>query len=130
MIYWIKIIKGVIKAEIKHRYGNQLYSRGGLLGWIQQRWFEFRQGHGTYLGFVLSFVNFVLIAYSLFLEKMFRNLTLLQFCLIFGSLYVPTGVIIGRLHIKKQVRYDTGMIFNQNPGLQAMMEARAREQEP
>ncbi len=97
------------------------YSRGGLLGWIQMRWFEFRQGHGTYLGFVLSFVNFVLIAYSLFLEKIFRNLTLLQFCIIFGSLYVPTGVIIGRLHIRKQVRYDTGMIFNQNPGLQAMM---------
>jgi len=24
------------------------YSRGGLLGWIQERWFEFRQGHGTY----------------------------------------------------------------------------------
>jgi len=97
------------------------YSRGGLLGWIQMRWFEFRMGHGTYLGFVLSFVNFVLIAYSLFLEKIFRNLTLLQFCLIFGSLYVPTGIIIGRLHIRKQVRYDTGMIFNQNPGLQAMM---------
>jgi len=97
------------------------YSRGGLFGWIQERWFEFRQGHGTYLGFVLSFVNFVLIAYSLFLEKIFRNLTLLQFCLIFGSLYVPTGIIIGRLHIKKQVRYDTGMTFNQNPGLQAMM---------
>ena len=97
------------------------YSRGGLLGWIQERWFEFRQGHGTYLGFVLSFVNFVLIAYSLFLEKIFRNLTLFQFCLIFGCLYVPASIILGRLHIKKQVRYDTGMIFNMNPGLQAMM---------
>jgi len=27
----------------------------------------------------------------------------------------------GRLHIKKQIRYDTGMAFNVNPGLQAMM---------
>ena len=97
------------------------YNRGGLLGWLQERWFEFRQGHGTYLGFILSFVNFVLISYNLFLEKIFKDLTLLQFCLIFGSLYLPAGIIIGRLHIKKQIRYDTGMIFNQNPGLQAMM---------
>ena len=39
----------------------------------------------------------------------------------FGSLYVPASIIIGRLHIKKQIRYDTGMTFNVNPGLQAMM---------
>ncbi len=97
------------------------YSRGGFLGWIQERWFEFRQGHGTYLGFVLPFVNFVLISYNLFLEQVFSNLTLFQFCLIFGSLYVPAGIIIGRLHIRNQIRYDTGMAFNVNPGLQAMM---------
>ncbi len=97
------------------------YSRGGAAGWLQERWFEFRQGHGTYLGFVLSFVNFVLIAYSLFLEEIFVDLSLLQFCLIFGAAYVPVSVIIGKVHIKKQARYDTGMIFNQNPGLQAMM---------
>ena len=66
-------------------------------------------------------MNFVLIYYSLFLEKIFRNLTLLQFCLIRGSLYVPTGIIIDRPHIRKQVGYDAGMILNQNPGLQAMM---------
>jgi len=63
----------------------------------------------------------VLIAYSLFLEKIFRDLTLFQFCLAFGSLYVPASVILGRLHIRKQIRYDTGMAFNVNPGLQAMM---------
>ena len=97
------------------------YSSGGLAGWFQERWFEFRQGHGTYLAFVLSFVNFVLITYSLFLEKVFVGLTLLQFCLIFGTIYVPASTIIGRVHIKKQAKYDTGMIFNQNPGLQAMM---------
>lgn len=97
------------------------YSRGGLAGWTQERWFEFRQGHSTYLAFILSFVNFVLITYSLFLEKVFVELTLLQFCLVFGAVYVPAGIVIGRVHIKKQARYDTGMIFNQNPGLQAMM---------
>ena len=97
------------------------YSRGGLLGWLQERWFEFRQGHTTYLGFVLSFVNFVLIAYSLFLQEIFKDLTLFQFCAMFGAIYIPASIIIGRIHIHKQARYDTGMIFNQNPGLQAMM---------
>lgn len=97
------------------------YSSGGVVGWFQERWFEFRQGHGVYLGFVLSFVNFVLISYSLFLEKVFTELTLFQFCFVFGMIYIPAGVIIGRIHIEKQAKYDTGMIFNQNPGLQAMM---------
>lgn len=97
------------------------YSQGGLSGWLQERWFEFRQGHGTYLGFILSFVNFVLIAYNLFLEEMIKDLTLFHFCSIFGSIYIPVSIIIGRVHIQKQARYDTGMIFNQNPGLQAMM---------
>lgn len=55
------------------------------------------------------------------IEKIFRDITLLQFCLVFGSLYVPASIILGRLHIKKQIRYDTGMAFNVNPGLQAMM---------
>ncbi len=97
------------------------YSRGGLLGWLQERWFEFRQGHNTYLGFVLSFVNFVLIAYSLFLQEIFKDLTLFQFCVVFGAISVPASRIFGRVHIHIQARYDTGMIFNQNPGLQAMM---------
>ncbi len=92
-----------------------------MLGWIQERWFEFRQGHGTYLGFVLSFVNFVLIAYSLFLQEIFKDLTLFQFCVVFGGIYIPISIVIGRVHIKKQRRYDTGMSFNVNPGLQAMM---------
>lgn len=97
------------------------YSSGGIVGWFQERWFEFRQGHGTYLGFILSFVNFVLISYSLFLEEVFAELTLLQFCMVFAALYIPVGIIIGRIHIKKQAKYDTGMIFNQNPGMKVMM---------
>ena len=97
------------------------YSRGGLIGWVQERWFEFRQGHSTYLAFLLSFVNFVLITYNLYLEKVFVDLSLLQFCIVFGSLYVPVSIVIGRTHIKKQYQYDTGMTFKHNPGLQAIM---------
>ena len=97
------------------------YSRGGLAGWIQERWFEFRQGHGTYLGFILSFVNFVLITYNLFLGKVFVELSLFHFCLVFGTVYIPMGIVLGRFHIDKQARYDTGMISNENPVFRAMM---------
>ena len=97
------------------------YSSGGIIGWMQERWFEFRQGHSTYLAFILSFVNFTLISYSLFLEKILPDLSLLNFCLVFGFVYVPCSIFIGRTHIRKQVKYDTAMIFNQNPGLQAIM---------
>lgn len=96
------------------------YGSGGLLGWLQERWFEFRQGHSTYLGFFLSFINFTLITFNLFLEKVFVDLSLLQFCIVFGVLYIPISIIIGRTHIKKQVKYDTGMTFKHNPGLQAI----------
>ncbi len=98
------------------------YSRGGLVGWIQERWFEFRQGHSTYLGFALSFINFVLITYNLFLEKVLPDFSLFQFCVVFGLLYTPTSIIIGRFHIDKQARYDTGMISNENPVFRAMMD--------
>ncbi len=79
-------------------------------------------GHGTYLAFILSFVNFVLISYNLFLEKVFPDLTLFEFCLVFGLIYVPASTLIGIRHIRKQVKYDTGKIFNQDPGHQAMMD--------
>jgi len=98
------------------------YSRGGLTGWIQERWFEFRQGHTTYLGFALSFINFVLITYNLFLQEVFTSLSLFQFCVIFGLVYTPVSIIIGRFHIDKQARYDTGMISNENPVFRAMMD--------
>lgn len=38
-------------------------------GWFRRRWWEFRQGHSVYLIFVLTFVNFILIAYRLLIEK-------------------------------------------------------------
>lgn len=97
------------------------YSGAGEGSWVRKRWFEFRQGHGTYLGFFLSFTNFVLISYNLLLEQVFPDLPLLQFCIIFGSLYVPTSIIIGKWHLEKQVKYDIGMTVKHNPGIQAVL---------
>ena len=38
-------------------------------GGARRRWWEFRQGHSIYLIFVLTFVNFILIAYRLLIER-------------------------------------------------------------
>ena len=37
--------------------------------WVRRRWWEFRQGHSIYLIFILTFVNFILIAYRLLIEE-------------------------------------------------------------
>ena len=39
--------------------------------WFRRRWYDFRQGHGMYLVFAMTFTNFVLIFY---------NITLLLSC--------------------------------------------------
>ena len=39
------------------------------MGWPQQRFFEFRAGHGTYLAFAVSLVTFVLIVHRLLIER-------------------------------------------------------------
>ncbi len=70
-------------------------------GWIRRRWWEFSQGHSTYLIFLLTFMNFVLIAYRLlieripFIQELFPQLWI--FVLIFLVSYIPASTIIGTL---------------------------------
>ncbi len=74
------------------------------MGWPQQRFFEFRAGHGTYLAFAVSLVTFVLIVHRLLIERVpelnaiFGDL--LIFTIVFAILYVPIAVFIGRWHMR------------------------------
>ena len=67
--------------------------------WFRRRWYDFRQGHGMYLVFAMSFVNFVLIFYRLlieevnFLDEIFSNLWI--FVIIFLMGYIPLAILIG-----------------------------------
>ena len=76
-------------------------------GWTRERWYEFRTGHSTYLIFVLTFVNFVLISYRLLIEKVsfFKELVpeLWIFTLLFLALYIPAAIIIGYWHRHTQL---------------------------
>jgi len=78
--------------------------------WFRRRWYDFRQGHGMYLVFAMSFVNFVLIFYRLlieqvdFLGELFSNLWI--FLIIFLAVYIPVAILIGNWHRKTQMRIE------------------------
>ena len=88
-------------------------------GWVRRRWWEIRAGHSVYLIFVLTFINFILIAYRLLIEKipMFQDLipNLSIFVLLFLGFYIPTAIIIGFWHRKTQLKVETTLTMQQNP---------------
>ena len=88
-------------------------------GWVRRRWWEFRAGHSVYLIFVLTFINFILIAYRLLIERipMFQDIipNLSIFVLLFLGFYIPTAIIIGFWHRKTQLKVETTLTMQQNP---------------
>jgi len=87
--------------------------------WIRRRWLDFRQGHGIYLIFLLTFFNFVLIFHRLLIERIeildeiFPNLWM--FASVFIIIYIPIAVLVGRWHRRSQVKIETEQIFRNNP---------------
>ena len=92
--------------------------------WTRRRWWEFRQGHSVYLIFVLTFINFILIAYRLLIERVsvFKEIVpeLWIFAILFISIYIPAATIIGYWHRKTQLRIETTLIQQQSPVLALM----------
>ena len=88
-------------------------------GWFRSRWWEFRIGHSTYLIFLLTFTNFVLISYRLLIERIpfLQDIVpeLWIFAILFLLLYIPTSIIIGFWHRKTQLKVDTTLGMYQNP---------------
>jgi len=86
---------------------------------IRRRWLDFRSGHGMYLIFAMSFVNFILIFYRLLIERneilgdIFSSL--LIFSVVFLILYIPVAVLIGFWHRRTQLRVETEMGIRYNP---------------
>ncbi len=87
--------------------------------WFRRRWFDFRQGHGVYLIFMLTFANFILIFHRLlierveFLNEIFSELWI--FILVFIIVYIPAAIIIGAWHRKTQLSVEADVIIRQNP---------------
>ena len=88
-------------------------------GWFRERWWEFRTGHSTYLIFMLTFVNFVLISYRLLIEKVpiFQKFVpeLWIFAVLFLAIYIPTAILIGYWHRRTQLKVENTITMQQNP---------------
>ena len=92
--------------------------------WMRRRWFDFRQGHGVYLIFLLSFSNFVLIFHRMLIERItaldeiFKELWL--FVVIFILIYIPTAILIGYWHNRTQMRVEITRMVRENPMIARM----------
>ena len=88
-------------------------------GWVRRRWWEFRQGHGIYLIFLLTFMNFILISYRLLIEKIpfLNNLIpeLWIFIIMFLGFYIPAAILIGVWHRRTQLQVENTITLEQNP---------------
>ncbi len=86
--------------------------------WIRRRWFDFRQGHGIYLIFAMSFANFVLIFYRLLIEKVeilseiFSSLWI--FLIVFLLAYIPAALLIGFWHRRTQMKIEQEQSVREN----------------
>jgi len=79
--------------------------RKNPLDFILRVWIYYKRGHSTYLAFLVSFMNFITIQYTLlisrftFLSLIFRDLII--FAISFLIVYIPLATIIGWLDIKR-----------------------------
>ena len=86
---------------------------------LRRRWFDFRQGHGLYLIFILSFANFLLIFHRLLIERVpalneiFSDLWF--FAVFFILIYIPIAIIVGAWHRKTQLKTEADVVFQQSP---------------
>ena len=88
--------------------------------WLERRFWDFRYGHGTYLAYALSLINFIVINYSLlvsnipFLSRIFNNLWV--FAVVFTCTYFPLATMVGwKLYRKAQYKTDVEVSVRENP---------------
>ena len=89
-----------------------------LTSFLRRRWLDFRNGHGSYLAFVMSFANFILIAYNFAikdvpsLHTVFNNLFI--FTAFFLMVYIPFAIIIGYWHRRNQYTVENEALLQEN----------------
>lgn len=83
-------------------------------------WTYFRRGHSVYLGYILSFSNFIVLQYRLLVEQMpildaiFNSILL--FGIVFIFVYIPISTIIGYYDYEKYaVPIDASIFAKSNP---------------
>ena len=80
---------------------------------IPKLWQAFRLGHGTYVIYVLGLVNFTLILYRL--AGIDQYVEPIPFALILITILVPLGIVLGIIHIRKQIPTESKTMTHHNP---------------
>ena len=88
-----------------------------LLRLLSKAWFYFRIGNGTYLAFVISFIQFITVEYIFVIQRIpfLAPLHLAEFALLFLGSYGGTGILIGYGHMRSQVFTDAELSSPQSP---------------
>jgi hypothetical protein len=85
---------------------------------LRRRWLDFRNGHSSYLAFVMAFANFILIAYNFAikdvpaLHAILNNLMI--FTIFFLGLYIPIAMLIGYWHRRNQYTVENEAMLQEN----------------
>ena len=97
-----------------------------VVEFLKRRWLEFRWGHTIYLGFLLSMINFIVITYTLLIERIgfFKELfpRLSLYIIFFIIIYPPLAILMGYLHRKKQLKTEQFLIGMMNPYTMEILE--------
>lgn len=80
---------------------------------VQKLWQMFRIGQTTYVAYVIGLINFTLILYRL--AGIDQHIEPLPFAIILIVILGPLGVIIGILHVRKQIPVESKIMAHHNP---------------
>ena len=91
-------------------------------------WTYFRRGHGVYLAFAMSFLNFVVIQWRLLIEQIESLEAIFQhfyvFTTLFFATYIPLATIIGWIDYKRgAVPVDATVAAKANPWFRDLAKA-------
>ena len=87
--------------------------------WLQRRFYEARLGHTNYFGFFISMGTFVIVAFAYisanlpFILNLFPHITI--FAAFALAIYLPVVIIVGHLHLQKQIPIENIRMFERNP---------------
>lgn len=83
-------------------------------------WLDFRNGHSTYLTFILAFSNTIMIVYYFLIDRLdflhnsiFSNLVF--FIIFLLMIYIPLAIILGKWHVKTQYRTELVAMWEEWP---------------
>jgi len=86
---------------------------------VRRWWLDLKQGHNFYIAFVLSLLNFIIISYSLALERLpllnqiFPNMWM--WVAFFIVTYIPLTITLGHFHRQEQLPTEQNESALQNP---------------